>query len=72
MKLLVKQFSPVSCHSSLLGPNILFSTLFPDIFILYSPLNIRDQVSQTYRTTGKIIVLYSLMLFLKQQLSIVF
>jgi hypothetical protein len=29
---------------------------------LFSSLNVRDQVSQPYRTTGKIIVLYVLML----------
>jgi hypothetical protein len=38
--------------SSLFGPNILIS--------LCSSLNVRDQVSHPYRTTGKIIVLYVL------------
>jgi hypothetical protein len=49
--------SPVT--SSLFGQNILLSTLFSNTLSLCSSLNIRDQVSQPYRTTGKIIVLYS-------------
>jgi len=39
---------------SLLGPNILLNTLFS------STLNVSDQVSHPYKTTGKIIVLYIL------------
>jgi hypothetical protein len=38
--------------SSLFGPNILLITLFSNT------LNVTDQVSHPYRTTGKIIVLY--------------
>ena len=45
--------------SSLLGPNILLSTLFSDTFSLRSSLNMSDQVSHPYKTTGKIIVLYT-------------
>jgi hypothetical protein len=41
--------------SVLFGPNILLSTLFSDILSLRSSLNVRDQVSHPYRTTGKII-----------------
>jgi hypothetical protein len=41
--------------SSLLGPNILLSTLS----LRYS-LNVSDQVSHPYKTTGKIIFLYTL------------
>jgi hypothetical protein len=41
--------SPVT--SSLFDPNIVLNTLS-----LYSSLNVRDQVSHSYRTTGKIIV----------------
>jgi hypothetical protein len=44
--------SPVT--SSLLGPNILNSTLSSNILSLCSSLNVRDQVSYPYRTTGKI------------------
>jgi len=43
--------------SSLLGPNILVSTLFSDTLSLRSSLNVSDQVSHPYKTTGKIIVL---------------
>ena len=43
--------------SSLLGPNILLSTLLSNTLSLRSFLNVRDQVSHPYKTTGKIIVL---------------
>jgi hypothetical protein len=45
--------SPVT--SSLLGPNTLLNTLSPR-----SSLNVSDQVSHPYKTTGKIMVLYIL------------
>ena len=50
--------SPVT--SSLLGPNILLSILFSHTLSLRSSLNMSDQVSHPYKTTGKIIVLYIL------------
>ena len=46
--------------SSLSGPNIFPSILFLDTVSLWSFLNVSDQVSQPYKTTGKIIVLYIL------------
>jgi hypothetical protein len=46
--------------SSLFGPNILLNTLFSDTLNQCSSLNVRDQVSHPYRTTGKIIVFYIL------------
>jgi len=46
--------------SSLLGPNILLSTLFSDTLSLHSSINVSDQVSHSYKTTGKIIFLYIL------------
>jgi len=46
--------------SSLLGPNILLSTLFSTILSLHSSLNVSEQVSDPYKTTGKITVLYTL------------
>ena len=46
--------------SSLLGPNSLLNTLFSDTLSLRSPLNLSDQVSHPYKTTGKIIVLFIL------------
>jgi hypothetical protein len=45
---------------SLLGPNILLSALFSNTLSLRSSLNVSNQVSHPYRTTGKIIVLYIL------------
>ena len=47
-----------SVTSSLLGPNILLNTLFSNTLSLRSSLNVSDQVSHPYKTTGKIIVLY--------------
>ena len=47
--------SPVT--SFLLGSNILLSTLFSNTLSLRSTLNVSDQVSQPYKTTGKIILL---------------
>jgi hypothetical protein len=44
--------------SFLFRPNVLLSTLFSDTLSLCSSLNDRDQISQPYRTTGKIIILY--------------
>jgi hypothetical protein len=43
--------------SSLYVPNILPTTLFSNTFSLYLPLNIKNQVSHLYLTTGKIVVL---------------
>jgi hypothetical protein len=42
-------------------PDILLSTLISKNLSLCSSLNVIDQVSHPYRTTGKIIVLYILM-----------
>jgi hypothetical protein len=50
--------------SSLFGPNILLSTLFSNTLSLCSSLNVRDQVSHPYKTTGKIIALYILIFML--------
>jgi hypothetical protein len=58
--------------SSLLGQNILLSSLFSNTLNLCSSLNVRDQVSHQYKTTGKIIDLYILIFtFLDKQTSIV-
>jgi hypothetical protein len=51
-------YSPVT--SSLSGPNILLNTLFSNTLSLRSSLNVSDQVSHPYKTTGKIVVLYIL------------
>jgi len=44
--------SPVTSY--LLGPNILLNTLFSNTFSLCLSLNVSDQVSHPYQTTGKI------------------
>ena len=60
--------SPVT--SSLLGQNILLSTLFLNTLSLCSSINVSDQVSHPYKTTGKIIVLYILIfIFLESKLE---
>jgi len=46
--------------SSLLGPDILLSTLFSNTLSLRSSLNVSDQVSHPYKTTVKIKILYVL------------
>ena len=46
--------------SFLLGPNTLLNTLFSNTLSLRSSLNVSDQFSHPYRTTGKIIVLIAL------------
>jgi hypothetical protein len=48
--------------SSLLGPNILLSTLFSNTLNLCSSLWMVDEVSYSYKTAGKIIVSYILIL----------
>jgi len=52
--------SPVT--STLLGPNILLSTLFSNTLSLCSSLNVDDQISHPYTTRGKIVVLCILIL----------
>ena len=56
-----------SCHS---GPNIFLRTLFTNTLNLCSSLNVSDQVSHPYKTTGTIIVLYILnFIFLDSKLE---
>ena len=50
--------SPVT--SSLLGTNILLNTIFSNTLSFLSSLNVSAQVSHPYKTTGKIIILYTL------------
>jgi hypothetical protein len=55
MKLLLCSFLQSPVTSSLLGSNILLSTLFTNTLSLCSSHNERDKVSYPYRITGKII-----------------
>jgi hypothetical protein len=59
-----KSYSSSLCNSLnppitsyLFGPNILFNTRFSNTLSLCPSLNVREQVSHPYRTTGKIIAL---------------
>jgi hypothetical protein len=45
--------------SSFLGPNNLLSALFSNTLSLDSSLKVSDQVSHTYKTTSKIIVIFT-------------
>jgi hypothetical protein len=54
------QSSQPPAPPSLLGVNILLSTLFSNILDMNSSLSVRDQVSHPYKTTGKIILLENL------------
>ena len=60
-----KSFSSSLCNLlhfsvtlSLLGPNILLNNVFSNTLSFLSSLNVSDQASHPYKTTGKIIVLY--------------
>ena len=60
-----KSFSSSLCSllhstvtSSLLGPNIVLNTMFSNTLSFLSSRNVSDQVSHSYKTTAKIIVLY--------------
>jgi hypothetical protein len=46
--------------SSLFHQNIILNALFSNALSLCFSLNLRDQISHPYRTTGKIFVLYTL------------
>jgi hypothetical protein len=57
---LVMQSSPLPGYPTLLGPNILLSTLFLNTLSLCSSFSVRGQPSHPYKTTGKITALYIL------------
>ena len=57
INLFVMQSSPLPCYLVPLRPKYPLSTLFSKTLNLHSSLNVRDQVSQPYKTINKIIVL---------------
>jgi hypothetical protein len=72
-----RSFSPWLCSvlqspvtSSLLGPNILLYTLFSNTLSFLSSRNVSDQVSHPYKTTGKIIVIYNLVIGIRNHFSL--
>jgi hypothetical protein len=60
VKLLIRYLVHSPVTTSLLGLSNPLSTLFSNTLSLRSSLNVRDQVSHPYKTTGKTIVLYIL------------
>jgi polysaccharide pyruvyl transferase WcaK-like protein len=62
VKLLIMQISQPRIVSTLLDQNILLNTLFSNTLSLCSSLNVRDQVSHPYKSTCKIIMLYTFLL----------
>jgi hypothetical protein len=50
----------IPCYLALFGPNILLRTRFSKTLTLHSSLTVSNQVSQPYKTTSNIIVLYIL------------
>jgi hypothetical protein len=54
--------SSCSFVSNLLSLHLSLVQIFSNTFSLCSFLNVRDKVSHPYRTTGKIIILYILIL----------
>jgi hypothetical protein len=57
MKFRSKQLFPATCPF-LFVQNIITSNLFSDIPNLYSCFDVRNRVSYSYKTAGKIIYLY--------------
>jgi hypothetical protein len=57
IKLIIMQFSPVSCHFIPLRSKYSLSTLFSNTLNLCSYLNRRYQVLQPYKTAGSVVAL---------------
>jgi hypothetical protein len=57
MKVFTMQSFPFPCYLDPLGQKILLTTLFSNTTSLFSSLNVRDQVTHAYKTTGKIVVI---------------
>jgi hypothetical protein len=59
----------LSVTASLLGLDVFLRTLFSNTLSLYLSLNMTDQVSHPYKTTGKIIYLYILLFIFYRKLE---
>ena len=57
MKLLIMTFTEPPGTFPFVGPNIFLITLFMNILNLYSYFNVTDQVSSSFKTKGKMILL---------------
>jgi hypothetical protein len=53
MKLLINLLHPTSCQL-FLGPNIILNNLFSNTLSLRSSLKVKNQVSHSYKITGKL------------------
>ena len=60
MKIHIVRYLPLSCYFFLRRPKCLPQHLFLNTFSLYCSFTLRDQVLHPYKTTGKIIVPYIL------------
>ena len=69
-KLLIMQYFPASCYFHHLGPIIFLWILLSNGIRLCSSLNVRDQISEPYKTTRTFIIMYySLFLFLNSEVE---
>jgi hypothetical protein len=71
VKIIITQISPVSDYF-LLGTDILLRTLFLNTLNVCSSLSVRDEVSNSRNTTGKIIVLCNLLCFYTEEVKTIF
>jgi hypothetical protein len=67
MQLSLRSFLHHPVTSTLLSPNILLCTLFSNTLNLCPSLNVTDQVSHPYKTTGKITVFYIFNLYVSRR-----
>jgi hypothetical protein len=64
MKLLFMQSYPLPCYFFPFGSNIFLNTIFSNTLSLHPSFSVTDQVSHSYKITGKIIILYILIFIL--------
>jgi hypothetical protein len=64
------QYPAASCSPPVLGPNISLRTPLSKILSLNSSLHVRDQVSHSYKVTGKIIYSSLQEVYINRQMEI--